>query len=472
MKTENDMQFERKLDLKLILSILAAGIMTFGGILEETAMNIAFPTVMEEFGITLSYAQWITTGYFIAVVVMMPTTSFFKKRMKMRNIFIMTCAAFLVGLVLCYAAPQFIWIIVGRVIQGAAAGVAVPLMFNIVLEQTPYEHMGFAVGVATMTSALAPAFGPVYGGIVVQFSNWRMIFGFLIPVLIAALILGAFSIRQSSRLEKVGFDVPGFILFAASLSCLIFGLNLPSVFGWKPYCFVLLAAAVILFILFAKAERHTSAPFLNLKVFRTRFYSLNAASIYCCCTICPTFCFILPNFLQVTRGESALDSAMVLFAGCIVGAAVNIFAGHLLDKKGPKVTIRPGAVLALAGVILIAVFLAESHLAVLAFTFAVYMFGHGMCVGPNITLGMGSLPEELKPDGNAVVNMMQFLSGMVAMVISSGIISNAQVHGTTPAAGTLTGTMMSIFILIGVAAVLNLLENLILFFRKNAADPD
>ena len=79
--------------------------------------------------------------------------------------------------------------------------------------------------------------------------------------------------------------------------------------------------------------------------------------------------------------------------------------------------------------------------------------------------------EELKPDGNAVVNMMQFLSGMVAMVISSGIISNAQIHGTTPAAGTLTGTMTSIFILIGVAAVLNLLENLILFFRKRAADP-
>ncbi len=463
------MEFERKLDLKLILSIIAAGILTFGGILEETAMNIAFPTVMEEFGISLSYVQWITTGYLIAVVVMMPTTSFFKKRLKMRTIFIMACATFLIGLTLCYAAPDFIWIIIGRVIQGAAAGVAVPLMFNIVLEQTPFEHMGFAVGVATMTSALAPAFGPVYGGIVVQFTNWRMIFGFLIPVLIAALVLGALSIRQSSRLEKVGFDVPGFILFAACLACLIFGLNLPSILGWGPLCFALLAAAVVLFLLFVRIERRTPAPFLNLKIFRTRFYVLNAASIYCCCTICPTVCFILPNYLQVTRGESALDSAMVLFAGCIVGAAVNIFAGHLLDKKGPRFTVRPGGFLALAGVALSAVFLQTPVLAVIGLTFSVYMFGHGMCVGPNITLGMNSLPEDLKPDGNAVVNIMQFLSGMVGMVISSGIISTAQARGTSLAAGTLTGTMTTFFILIGVTVLLIILESTVLFSLKRTA---
>ena len=75
-------EFERKLDARLILSILATGIMTFAGILEETAMNISFPTLMEEFGIALSYVQWITTGYLLALIAMMPTSAFLKRKLK------------------------------------------------------------------------------------------------------------------------------------------------------------------------------------------------------------------------------------------------------------------------------------------------------------------------------------------------------------------------------------------------------
>ena len=463
-----EFQFERRLDARLILSILATGIMTFGGILEETAMNITFPTLMEEFSITLSYAQWITSGYLLALIVMMPTSAFLKKKIKMKTLFMITCAAFLAGTVLCFAAPAFIWIIIGRAIQGAAAGVAVPLMFNIVLEQTPLEHIGFIVGFATMTNAMAPACGPVYGGIVLQLSNWRMIFGCLIPVMGLALILGAFSIRQSSVLEKEAvFDNTGFLFYAITLSCLVFGLNLPNVFGWgSPVVICLLIGVAAFLILFLRREKHVALPLINLKIFRYRNFSLGVAAIYCCCTICPTLSFILPNVLQLSRGLNALNAAMVLFFGCITGALVTVWAGHMYDKKGPAFCLTLGGICAIAGVVLIRFSLASWPSAVISAMFVIYMVGQGCCVSNNMTYGLQSLPPELGPDGNATMNLTQNLSGTIGIVITSGIISSAQIHAADIGEGTLTGAKTALLLLIGVAVLVNVFEFLVLHPKK------
>lgn len=103
------MNEDKKIDLKLILSIVATGIMSFSGVVVETAMNVTFPSLMEEFQIGTSSVQRITTGYL---------------------------------LVLAAVTPVFSLLLLGRLIQGVGTGIALPLMFNITMEQVPEEKLG------------------------------------------------------------------------------------------------------------------------------------------------------------------------------------------------------------------------------------------------------------------------------------------------------------------------------------------
>ncbi len=80
--------FERKLDLKLILSIVAAGLMSFTGVVVETSMHVTFPALMEQFHVNTATVQWITTGYLLVLSVIIPLSSFLKKRFYMKQLFI------------------------------------------------------------------------------------------------------------------------------------------------------------------------------------------------------------------------------------------------------------------------------------------------------------------------------------------------------------------------------------------------
>lgn len=132
---------EKKIDAKLILSIIAAGIMSFSGVVVETAMNVTFPTLMKEFNIDTATVQWITTGYLLVLACIIPASSYLKKRFTTKSLFVTAICLFIIGTVMAAAAPVFSLLLAGRLIQGIGTGIALPLMFNIVLEQVPEERL-------------------------------------------------------------------------------------------------------------------------------------------------------------------------------------------------------------------------------------------------------------------------------------------------------------------------------------------
>ena len=167
---------EKKIDLRLILAILASGIMTFSGIVVETAMNVTFPTLMREFAVGTSAVQWITTGYLLVLATIIPTSSYLNRRFPMKALFLAANLLFISGTVLAGAAPTFSLLLLGRIIQGVGTGIALPLMFNIILARVPEDKLGVMMGVASLIIATAPAVGPFLGGMIVQHFGWRMIF--------------------------------------------------------------------------------------------------------------------------------------------------------------------------------------------------------------------------------------------------------------------------------------------------------
>lgn len=150
--------------------------------------------------------QWVTTGYLLVLTSTMPLSALFKRRFRNKTLFLAAICCFIAGTMLCAAAPTFAALIAGRLVQGVGTGLALPLMFNIIIEQAPLEKMGLMMGIATLITAIAPAAGPSAGGFIASALGWRYIFIVLLPLLALSLAMGAFAIRQASETERVGFS--------------------------------------------------------------------------------------------------------------------------------------------------------------------------------------------------------------------------------------------------------------------------
>ena len=134
--------FERRLDARLIIAVIATGLMSFTGICVETAMNVVFPTLMKEFNIPTSTVQWVTTIYLLVLAIIIPASSWLKKRFMTRTLFGASLALFIVGTLLGLWSPSFSVLMLGRILQGAGTGIALPMMFNIIIEQVPTKNIG------------------------------------------------------------------------------------------------------------------------------------------------------------------------------------------------------------------------------------------------------------------------------------------------------------------------------------------
>lgn len=442
--------FERKLDLKLILSVIAAGLMSFTGVVVETSMNVTFPTLMKQFQVDTAMVQWITTGYLLVLSVIIPLSSFLKKRFYMKQLFIFAISIFIAATVMCMTASNFWLLLLGRLLQGIGTGIALPLMFNIVLEQAPYEKMGFIMGIASLVTAIAPAVGPSFGGLIVNTLGWRMIFAFLLPLLFVSMILGIYAIRQSSRTEKIAFDVFGYLLLAACFICFIFAINLASSFGWVSIpvtgLFLISFAALILFI---RRSGKKDKPLIDIHVFQSRKFNFSILFMILIQFICLGIGFILPNFSQLVSGENALTAGCILLPGCIIGAVLNPFTGKMLDKFGAALPILIGSASALASAVLFVLFLNTATTAGLTGIYVFFAAAQGFTVGNIMTNGLRSLPDWLNADGNAVFSTMQQLAGAMGTSAVSTIVAASQlVRPDDIAEGTRIGTQNAFILLL------------------------
>lgn len=447
--------FERKIDVKLILSIIAAGIMSFSGVVVETAMNVTFPTLMAEFDIGTSTVQWITTGYLLILAVIIPASSWLKRRFTTKQLFVTAITLFLIGTILAAAAPVFSVLLAGRLIQGVGTGIALPLMFNIILEQVPYEKIGFMMGVASLITAIAPAVGPSFGGMLVTHFGWRTIFLALLPLLLLSFFFGVTSIRQVTETAKVPFQTTDYLLLVIGFACFIFGINRASDSGWlSAPVLVLLLIAILALALFYRRSLHETEPLLRVQVFHTLPFTLSVLVLILVQFICLGMGFLIPNYAQLVSGENAFLAGCLLLPGCILGAIFSPISGRVLDRFGAKRPILLGNASILLSTICFSLFLKNSTTLAIVIFYIFFAAGQGFTVGTSMTNGLKHLPDAQSSDGNAVINTLQQLAGAVGTSVVSTIVASAQAADPDNLAlGTQIGTQSS-FLVLAVLAVL------------------
>ena len=153
---------------KDFFSLLATALVSFAGILSETSMNVTFPHLSKVFGLGLGTLQWITTGYLLAVAITITLGATLAHNWKERTILFTALANFCLGTLIAMLASSFPILMIGRILQGGATGLAIPLLFNLIVERVPKQKIGTYMGLSGMVVSLAPAIGPTYGGFMIS----------------------------------------------------------------------------------------------------------------------------------------------------------------------------------------------------------------------------------------------------------------------------------------------------------------
>ncbi|MDU6523118.1 MFS transporter [Enterococcus devriesei] len=435
--------------IHLLYAVLATGIMSFAGVLIETAMNVTFPTLITQFGISTGMVQWVTTIYLLVISIMVPFSNYLLKSYSIRKLFLVANLFFIAGLVTDLWSPSFSILLAGRLLQGVSTGIALPLMFHIILNFTPMHKRGTMMGVGTLTTSIAPAIGPTYGGIMTASMSWHSIFLFLLPVLALSLIIGLYAIPEMPVKKSGGLDIVSLLGVALLFSGLLMFLN--QLGSWLSL--VSLAVGILGLVIFYRQATRGKNPLVRITVLKNNVFVLFLCGFLVCQFLLLGISFVLPNFIQIVLGKDAFVAGLVMMPGAAVGAILAPISGRILDTFGSKKPILLGLSIATIGWIALTVLLRAPILLGFVAGHVFYMIGIGFAYSNLMTTGMNLLPEADYGDGNTLFNTLQQFSGAVATAIVATIINLAQQSQSNFIAATVTGSQLSLLFLLALLVI-------------------
>lgn len=435
---------------KLLSAIISIGLLSFLGIVVETALNITFPQLTKYFSIPINQVQWLTTGYMLVSTSLIPLGSFFLKRFRVVTLFRVSCLSFLVGTLIASFSNSFNLVLLGRLCQGIADGIALPLMFAVILHQVPKKKVGTFMGIGSLVIALAPAVGPIYGGIIQDTLNWHFLFIILIPMIIVTWLLGELSIEQSSPIHYVPFDVRWGICLTIFLStALMFIVNLTANSSSLKFNLILLGTVFFSGLLFLLNEKNKSHKLLELALFKNKRFLQLLSAFFLLQFSSLSMSYLIPNVLQILFDQSPGLVGFLVAPAAVIDAVLSVVAGIIYDKTTPSLPIISGCTI--IGLTFLGANLFTPSIGGLVLIYMLFMVGLSFSYSNIMTYSLSKLPAGLVNDGNSIYMTVQAYSGAVGIAISSSVVSLLQKQQGSIISGTKLGLSINFLILFFVA---------------------
>jgi EmrB/QacA subfamily drug resistance transporter len=335
-KLENvEVSMPKNIDRKTLV-LLAIGIGSFMSALDGSVVNIILPVVRDAFKSDVATIEWVVTIY---LLVLSGLLLFFGRLGDLRghkSIYAWGFVVFVISSVLCGAAWSTGALVIFRGVQAIGGAMLASNASAIVTGNFPAEQRGRTFGLISTMTYLGLTVGPSLGGWLTQTFGWRTVFYINVPVGILALILSVVYIPQDVPAEsEQRFDLAGAVIFMAGLVTLMLGLNKGADWGWSsPAVLGLLAGAVLFLVAFILVERRSSAPMLDLSLFRVPLFSTSTASAVLNYICVYSLIFLMPFYLIQARGLSPAQAGLLLTAQPIIMAIAAPISGALSDRFG------------------------------------------------------------------------------------------------------------------------------------------
>ncbi|MGP4016306.1 MDR family MFS transporter [Saccharopolyspora sp. 5N708] len=321
-------------------------------ILDVTVLNVALAALGREFEVDAAALQWVLTGYMISLAVFIPSSGWIADRFGSRRTFQLAVVIFTLASVLCGVSGEMWQLVAARVLQGVGGGMLMPVGQAMLFRAFPANERAKAGAVLAIPVTIAPMLGPLLGGVLVEYANWRWIFFINVPVGALALLFAVVFLKEEARTSPGRFDLPGFVLAGAGLATLLYGLDQGAQLGWGvPQVWLSLVAAALLIGGLIWRELSVADPMLDLRLLTDRLFSTGNLLMLCQTAAIFGVLFLIPLYLQNLRGVSPMNAGLVLMPQAVVMLVTTQVVSRAYGRIGPKRLILAGfAVQILIGV--------------------------------------------------------------------------------------------------------------------------
>lgn len=402
---------------RLIITVISLAILTFMGIFSETSLAIVSPHLMEEFHVSAVAVQWLTSGFLLLLAVAIPLSPFLVKTISTKLLFKFAVIIFITGTIMGAFASNFTMLLLGRLIMAVGTGCSLPLLTNIVLEETTPYQRGTLLGIVGLVVSFAPVSGPVLGGLIAEYLGWRWVFLFMLPILVVSFIMGSTSIRDIRKGEVYHLDVKSFLISSAGLVSFIMGLSYLS----TKYGILLICISFVFLGIFILLQLKVKYPLMNIKILKYKMFTLGLITVCMPMASVLALSFLIPILAQMGLGKNALQASFIMLPGTLFSGMLAPVMGAKYSKFGVRRLLISGFIIMCLSMFYL-VFTETTYISSII-GYICFMTGAAFCQVPAQTNALNALPQQYNADGTAILSTLQQTAGAAGTALASVLLS-------------------------------------------------
>jgi MFS transporter, DHA2 family, multidrug resistance protein len=417
--------------------LVLAGVMigTFMAVLDATIVNVALPKLMATFGVSVDRADWVLTAYLLIFGVVLPSSGWFADHIGYKKMFISGLLLFVFGSFLCSLAWSLNILILFRIIQGAGAGVLMPVGMAIVTHEFPPEKRGVALGFWSMAASASVSLGPALGGYLIDHYSWHTIFDVNVPVGFIGLIVLLIVLREYKAERTRAFDLMGFVSLTVFLTTLLLALsNGNSAWntgGWtSTYILVCFAISALGLITFLVTEFEVEHPLIDLRLFGNFNFGVTNIVTFLFGLGMFGSTFLIPIYLQNALGYTPLQSGLVFLpVGLLQGLAAPL-SGIYTDRHNPKVPLVLGLLVMAITFYQFSFLSLQSEKAEIMLPLYLRGLAMGVLFPPLTTMAIAEISNHKMAQASGLINVIRQVGGSVGVALFGSILVRRTIFHT------------------------------------------
>jgi EmrB/QacA subfamily drug resistance transporter len=407
------------------LPLLVLIIGMFMSVLDTSIVNVAIPTIQNEFGGTTDDVEWVVTGYTLTLGVVVPITAWLGDRVGLKQLYNLALLAFAGGSALCGIAGNLNSLVIFRILQAVPGGILPVITLAILLQIVPRHQLGAAMGLYGLGIVFAPGIGPVLGGYLVEYVNWRLIFYINVPIGILGALAATLVLPQFPRLAGRRFDALGFLTVGSGLFTLLLATSEGENWGWDSYPIMgLFTCSILSLALFVVIELEVDDPLLDIRIFRFFPYTNSLMLIAVLMTVMYGILFYVPQFLQLVQGWGAFNAGLTVLPQAAVMAVLMPLAGRIYDRIGPRWPATIGLTTVAVSTYLLHALTVDTPRQHVMWLMTLLGAGLGLAFMPILTGGVAVIPLTRTNAASALNNVVQRVSGAIGLAVLTAILTN------------------------------------------------
>jgi DHA2 family multidrug resistance protein len=416
---------------------------TFGtlmGTIDASIVNVAMPQIRGEVGATIQEITWISTGFAIATVLVMPLTAFLGRFFGQKRVYMTCLAVFIGGSALCGLAGSLGALIAFRVLQGFGAGALMPTEQAILRQTFPPEEQGMAMALFGVAVTIGPAIGPTLGGYIVDHYHWSWIFFINLPVGMLGLFMVWRFVHEPEDLraashaaaeaQRKNLDWQGIALLCAGLAALQYLLEEGQRDDWFQSRTITACAVVAVVGLLAFVYRELTAPVpaVNIRLFRDPVFSSGTLIGAVMFAILMAGMFLLPLFMQEMLGFTATQSGVALVPRVAVMMVLTPVVGKLYNHISPRIFIAFGVLMIALGCWYQGMMTLQTSNAGIIQAVMIQGVGFSCLFVPLTAAALSNVPRALVADATGLNSLLRQIGGSIGLAAFATLLSRYAVE--------------------------------------------